>query len=1022
MEDEDLYDEFGNFIGGNSDDSSSESERDELVETLELLGTGEVDDLSEEDENDEDEDEDEDEDGDAVTDRKSLVVKDDAELNRNDVLVKAYGTAVETLVMSEDTPMTNEEPVIKPLTHKKMKVEFTDDVRSKNPLLEGEDLCKEMWRLLPELNYDREYMIQTMKLVPERIRTVAVVGGLHSGKTTFIDTLVLDTHSPSIQPSKTLKSFKPLRFTDNHKMEIERGMSIRLSPVTLLLPDLRGISYVLNLIDTPGHVAFEDESTAALQAVDGMVLVIDVVEGLTFRDRNLITEALRMDLAICVVLNKLDRLVLDLRLPPRDAYYKMEYIIDDINAFIDTKSEYLTTYSHPKQVTPLNGNVIFASSTLQLAFSIETFANLYYENMDLGGDDLDATSFQQYLWGDIFYDLSNKTFTTNQTVHPHSFVHFVLEPIYKLFTYTLVSDVKGLELSHYLWHEFGVEFPKANFKLDPPILLRNVFHSLFSFPKVFTQMVVRSTHVESESGSVSGSESESFIGKAVKLIESSNGQDFLALVRVIQGSISKGSRVRVLGETFAENDEDMAIQTVNELYIPGGRYKVPVNDAGVGSLILIGGIDSIINSGATLLDPVISIDAPTDAGTGTGTGHSTIFTIPDYTCKSVFKVAIEPANPSELPRFLDGLRKINKTYLASRLKVEASGEHVLMGPGELYLDCVLHDLRLFFTDDLEIKVSDPTAKFSETCSETSVVKIASSIGSTGNKISVIAEPNKDWKLSRAIEQGKLDLSQPVKHTAKVLRKEFGWDALAARSVWSFGPNNDLKSASMLLDDTLEENTDKVLLYSLKDSICTGFKWAVNEGPLCDEPIRNTKFKILDMALAGSVVQAAGGSAQLVPLVRKACYTGLLTAKPRLMEPIYTVHVTTSEPAIEAVSLLVSKRRGKIIHQNPIPGTALHQLEGFIPVIESAGLETDIRLRTQGQAMCFLEFRKWDIVPGDPLDLEAFIPKLKPAPKSSLARDFVMKTRRRKGLSGEPSLQKYVDPNIYLQLKERGLLL
>lgn len=1008
MEDADLYDEFGNFIGEDSEGSSSESERDELVGTLELLNTG---DIGEEDSSEDGDDEEGESDGaddEKVVPGSSLVVRDDDDLNSNNVLVKAYGSAVETLVMSEDTPLTADEPVIKPLTHRKMKVEFTDDVRTKNPMLEGEELSKEMWKLLPDLVYDREYMIQTMKLVPERIRNVAVVGGLHSGKTTFIDTLVLDTHSPSIQISKNLKNFKPLRFTDNHKIEIERGLSVRLSPVTLLLPDLRDTSYILNLVDTPGHISFEDESTAALQAVDGMVLVIDVVEGLGFRDKNLITQALQQNLPICVILNKIDRLILDLRLPPRDAYYKLEYIIDDINAFIEN-SEFLSAYSHLMDISPLIGNVIFASSNLQLAFSLDSFADLYFENKDMG--DVDPKEFKEYLWGDVFYNISKNTFSLSSQSgkNPHSFVHFILEPVYKLFTYTLVSDVKGTELSYYLWHEFGVDFPKSNFKLDPPVLLRNVFSTLFSVLRVFTLMVTRSVWHQSLSSGINSNviRKESFVGKVVKLIESSNGQEFLSLVRVFQGSISIGSRVRVLGDNFKENDEDSSVEVVNELYLPGGRYKVPVSSVGPGSLVLVGGIDSIINTGAVLLDP----EAPLDT-------NSELFTIPDYTKKSVFKVAIEPANPSELPRFLDGLRKINKVYLASKMKVEDSGEHVLLGPGELYLDCVLHDLRLFFTDDLEIKVSDPTARFSETCSETSVVKIPSSVGSTGNKISVIAEPNRDWKLARAIEMGKIDLSQPVRTTAKILRKEFGWDALAARSVWSFGPN-DLASASFLLDDTLEEDTDKELLYSVRDSICAGFKWSVNEGPLCDEPIRNTKFKILDVALSGSIQTS---SAQIVPLMRKACYTGLLTAKPRLMEPVYTIYVTTSEQAIEAVSHLVSKRRGKILHQNPTPGTTLYQLEGYVPVIESTGLETDIRLRTQGQAMCFLEFRRWDIVPGDPLDADAYIPKLKPAPRESLARDFVMKTRRRKGLGGEPSLQKYVEPRVYLQLRERGLLL
>jgi U5 small nuclear ribonucleoprotein component len=89
--------------------------------------------------------------------------------------------------------------------------------------------------------------------------------------------------------------------------------------------------------------------------------------------------------------------------------------------------------------------------------------------------------------------------------------------------------------------------------------------------------------------------------------------------------------------------------------------------------------------------------------------------------ESVLKVAIEPVAPSELPKMLSGLRSVNKSYPLLATKVEESGEHVIMGTGELYLDCVMHDLRKLYSE-IEIKVSDPTTRFSETVLETSALK------------------------------------------------------------------------------------------------------------------------------------------------------------------------------------------------------------------------------------------------------------------------------------------------------------
>lgn len=65
-------------------------------------------------------------------------------------------------------------------------------------------------------------------------------------------------------------------------------------------------------------------------------------------------------------------------------------------------------------------------------------------------------------------------------------------------------------------------------------------------------------------------------------------------------------------------------------------------------------------------------------------------------------VTVEPVNPSELPKMLDGLRKVNKSYPLLTTRVEESGEHVILGTGELYLDCVMHDLRKMYSE-IDIK-------------------------------------------------------------------------------------------------------------------------------------------------------------------------------------------------------------------------------------------------------------------------------------------------------------------------------
>lgn len=77
--------------------------------------------------------------------------------------------------------------------------------------------------------------------------------------------------------------------------------------------------------------------------------------------------------------------------------------------------------------------------------------------------------------------------------------------------------------------------------------------------------------------------------------------------------------------------------------------------------------------------------------------------------------------------------------------------------------------------------------------------------------------------------------------------KYDWDLLAARSIWAFGADDH--GPNVLLDDTLPSEVNKTLVNSIKESVVQGFKWGCREGPLCDEPIRNAKFKILDAAVS-----------------------------------------------------------------------------------------------------------------------------------------------------------------------------
>ncbi len=117
-------------------------------------------------------------------------------------------------------------------------------------------------------------------------------------------------------------------------------------------------SYLLNLVDSPGHVDFSSEVTAALRLTDGALVVVDCVDGVCVHTNTVLKQALSERVKPVVVINKLDKAILDLKLNPESLYIRLCEIIESINATI---SIYRDDLLGDSQVRPEDGSVAFAS-------------------------------------------------------------------------------------------------------------------------------------------------------------------------------------------------------------------------------------------------------------------------------------------------------------------------------------------------------------------------------------------------------------------------------------------------------------------------------------------------------------------------------------------------------------------------------------------------------------------------------------------------------------------------------------
>lgn len=199
---------------------------------------------------------------------------------------------------------------------------------------------------------------------------------------------------------------------------------------------------------------------------------------------------------------------------------------------------------------------------------------------------------------------------------------------------------------------------------------------------------------------------------------------------------------------------------------------------------------------------------------------------------------------------------------------------------------------------------------------------------------------------------------------RFVEEKFDWDELASSNIWQFGP--EAFGTNVLINDTLVSNTSQNDLERIRPSLIQGFKWSTREGPLCDEPMRNVKFRVIDATISSNPAEISPG--QMIPTARRAFYSAFLTGNPRLMEPVYLTEIqcTTSE-SIEAVFNVLAKRRGTIQSESPKSGTPHYIIKATLPCIETLGFETDLRAHTVGQAFCLSILDHWQIVPGDPLE-------------------------------------------------------
>jgi len=875
---------------------------------------------------------------------------------------------------------------------------------------------------------------------PRNIRNMSVIAHVDHGKSTLTDSLV--SKAGIIAQEKAGEA----RFTDTRKDEQERCITIKSTGVSLFYKlDEYDMSYLketqyhqddkgekkdgflINLIDSPGHVDFSSEVTAALRVTDGALVVVDAVSGVCVQTETVLRQALQEKICPILFLNKMDRALLELQLDKNTLYDTFRKIVESINSIIviytkknaefdddeeeeegeEPKKKKIVIEEEDRQVCPIKGTVGFGSGLHGWGFSLKQFSDKY-----TGKNKEKAEKFTQKLWGEHFVNDEGKWAKKDKPGFERGFVKYILEPIFKIFGLCMGAqgekmDAKAaIDFAKKIKGGLAEPLTKEEEDLEKKQLFKIIMKKWLPAGDTLLQMIT--IHLPSPvtaqryraamlyegpqddpwaTGIRNCDPKGPLMMYVSKMVPTSDKGRFYAFGRVFSGTIASGQKARIMGPNYVPgSNTDVAVKSVQRTILMMGRYTEQIQDFPAGNTVGLVGVDSFL----------------VKTGTLTGENDKLAHNMKQmkFSVSPVVRIAVEPKNPQELPKLVEGLKRLAKSDPMVQCINEPSGEHIIAGAGELHLEICLKDLEEDHAG-IEIKKSPPVVSYKETVEKLSDRQCLSKSPNKHNRLFCKATPLGE-KFAELVDDSLLTDRQDAKTRSKVLMDHLGpdsedydenlaWGKTDAMKIWCFGPEGT--GPNVVVDCSKGCS----YLNEIKDSVVAGWEWASKEGPLCEENMRGVRMNIEDVTLHTDAIHRGGG--QIIPTTRRVAYACFITATPRLLEPIYLCEIAVPKEELGGVYSCINQKKGTIIEEAPVEGTPIYNVKAYLPVRKSFGFSTDLRAATGGQAFPQCVFDHWELMPNHPMKADS----------GNEPYDIVMETRKRKGLKYElPNLADNLD--------------
>ena len=546
---------------------------------------------------------------------------------------------------------------------------------------------------------------------PLQIRNMSVIAHVDHGKSTLTDSLIAKAGIIAGENAGNA------RFTDTRADEQERGITIKSTGVSLyyetdvvIAGDIK--PYLINLIDSPGHVDFSSEVTAALRVTDGALVVVDYVEGVCVQTETVLRQALSEKIKPVMMVNKIDRGILELQVDGETMYQTFCRVIENANVIISTYE--CEDMGESQQVDPTNGTVAFGSALFGWAFTLTRFAMTYSEKFKLDREKLMAK-----FWGDNFYNTAKKQFQTAESDDAgkplqRCFVQFIMRPIIQI-SRNIMSD--NLDAVWKMLDSLNIVLKTEEKEKRQKDLFKCIFQKWINAADALLEMIIlklpspkraqayRAAYlyegpIDDPCGqSIKNCDKNGALMIFIsKMVPTNDKGRFYAFGRVFGGTVQTGQKVRIMGPNYLPGSRnDLNVKNIQRTVLMMGGKVEAVTDVPCGNTVGLVGIDQYLMKQGTISD----------------CDEAHCIKVMKYSVSPVVRVAVEVKNASDLPKLVEGLRKLSKSDPLVVCTTEESGEHVIAGCGELHVEICLKDLEEEYAK-CPLKKGDPVVSYKET--------------------------------------------------------------------------------------------------------------------------------------------------------------------------------------------------------------------------------------------------------------------------------------------------------------------